>query len=416
MSSVISDITIEDFANTNVISSNTSNIDIISSRYNSDITLSSSILPEIDATLEFGDSTKRFKSIHSNDFTANTFRPEDSQTITFFGNLYPSLDNQFDVGIPTQRWRRINVKDIEVSGNSMLNGPTILIDANTFIQDDLDPTKQFQFQADTISTGTIRTITIPDATTTMVGTDVTQILTNKSLIDGSTFIVDDIDSSKRFQFQAAPITAATTRTFTVPNADTTLVGTDVAQTLTNKTIVGTTNTVRATQLGTTGLDVTVDASSPPLINQLLFATSPTNAQWANASTVLMGSAVTDNQFISALTLDSTSSTTFVDIDDMTLTSSVPGDPAPYLFLFNATCYTSNNSTSLDFSFALNGTALTGTVVRVTPETKERNVSVIFSTPTIADGDVITAQWRRSNSNGTGNITFRTMVIIGFGSQ
>jgi len=361
MSNVISDITIEDFANTNVFSSNTSNIDIISSRYNQNIILSSSVFPSIDATLEFGNANNRFKSIHSNDFTANTFRPEDSHTITFFGNLYPSLDNQFDVGIPTQRWRRINVKDIEVSGNSVLTGPTILIDANTFIQDDADPTKQFQFQSDTITTGTIRT-------------------------------------------------------FTVPDADTTLVGTDVVQTITNKTIIGTTNTVRATQLGTTGEDVTVNASSPPLINQLLFATSPTNAEWANASTVLMGSAVTDNQFISESTLDSTSSTTFVDINTMSLTASVPGDPAPYLFLFNATCYTSNNSTSLDFSFALNGTALTGTVIRVSPETKERNVSVIFSTPTIADGDIITAQWRRSNSNGTGRITFRTMVIIGFGSQ
>lgn len=48
--------------------------------------------------------------------------------------------------------------------------------------------------------------------------------------------VDGTDTTKKVAFDISPVTTATTRTLAVPNANTTLVGTDVAQTLTNKTI------------------------------------------------------------------------------------------------------------------------------------------------------------------------------------
>lgn len=49
-------------------------------------------------------------------------------------------------------------------------------------------------------------------------------------------LVDNGDATKAAQFQLSGISTATTRTFTLPNANTTVVGTDVAQTLTNKTL------------------------------------------------------------------------------------------------------------------------------------------------------------------------------------
>lgn len=61
--------------------------------------------------------------------------------------------------------------------------------------------------------------------------------TNTVTIKDTLFTLqDDGDTTKQAKFQLSGITTATTRTFTVPNATTTLVGTDVAQTLTNKTI------------------------------------------------------------------------------------------------------------------------------------------------------------------------------------
>lgn len=49
------------------------------------------------------------------------------------------------------------------------------------IKDSTDTTKKVAFDVSGVTTGTTRTITIPDANTTMVGTDTTQTLTNKTL-------------------------------------------------------------------------------------------------------------------------------------------------------------------------------------------------------------------------------------------
>jgi hypothetical protein len=67
-------------------------------------------------------------------------------------------------------------------------------------------------------------------------TNATQTLSNKSLVDASTWIIGNADPTKRAIFDVSTITTGTTRTFTMPNASTTLVGTDTTQTLTNKTL------------------------------------------------------------------------------------------------------------------------------------------------------------------------------------
>lgn len=62
----------------------------------------------------------------------------------------------------------------------------------------------------------------------------TTTLTNKSLVDSSTYIIDNSDATKKAQFECSGITTGTTRTYTFPNSSTTLVGTDTTSTLTNK--------------------------------------------------------------------------------------------------------------------------------------------------------------------------------------
>ena len=64
--------------------------------------------------------------------------------------------------------------------------PAATVTDNAFtVQDNLDNTKTFQFQASGITTGTQRIYTMPDATTTLVGIDVTQTLTNKTINSSS---------------------------------------------------------------------------------------------------------------------------------------------------------------------------------------------------------------------------------------
>lgn len=78
----------------------------------------------------------------------------------------------------------------------------------------------------------------------VVSTSDSQSLTNKTLDNTNTYtakdtlftLQDDGDTSKQAKFQLSGITTSTTRTYTFPDASTTLVGTGATQTLTNKTI------------------------------------------------------------------------------------------------------------------------------------------------------------------------------------
>jgi hypothetical protein len=107
----------------------------------------------------------------------------------------------------------------------------------------------------------------------------TRTLTNIDLIDATTHFVDDADRTKKFRFQADQITTGTTREITVPDEDFTMITPSSSVTLTNKTIVGNTNTVGATQLETSGLPVIITSSAPTAVGQALVATSPTTATW-----------------------------------------------------------------------------------------------------------------------------------------
>lgn len=124
--------------------------------------------------------------------------------------------------------------------------------SNTQFVDPSDTTKTVKFDASgatasadlTIaSVATVdRTITMPDATTTLVGIANSNTgssrLQNKELDDATVAFVDDADTTKKFKFQASSITTGSTRVYTVPDGDTTLVGTNLLQTITGKDIDG----------------------------------------------------------------------------------------------------------------------------------------------------------------------------------
>jgi hypothetical protein len=112
-------------------------------------------------------------------------------------------------------------KNINIGSNKVILTDDIL---NNEINIDIDESK--------ITIGNL----IGAPTSTIVGLTDVQTLTNKSFVDNSTFIIDDIDATKRIKFELAGILTGTTRIITIPDANVTLVDTDLTQTLSNKTI------------------------------------------------------------------------------------------------------------------------------------------------------------------------------------
>lgn len=130
-----------------------------------------------------------------------------------------------------------------------------LSDSTTFIVDEADGTKKVQFQVSGVATGTVRTWTFPNANDTFVGLNATQTLFNKSLDDNTVVFVEAADNTKKMLFELQPIPTGTTIVLSVPSATTRLVGRDTTDTLTNKTL--TSPTVNSGTLsGTFGGSVT----------------------------------------------------------------------------------------------------------------------------------------------------------------
>lgn len=78
--------------------------------------------------------------------------------------------------------------------------------------DPADLTKKFRFDGGSITTGSLRVITVPDRTGTMVFEGGSQTLVSKSFADVS-------DNTKILAFTLSTIATATTRTVTWPNAN-----------------------------------------------------------------------------------------------------------------------------------------------------------------------------------------------------
>lgn len=230
-------------------------------------------LPDTNTTLVGTDTTQTLTNKTINSSTINI--SDSNFTIQDNGDATKQL--RFEVsGIATATTRTLTVPDgnttivgtdiIQTLNNKIIDNSTIHISDSLFtVQDSSDATRRFRFEVSGISTGTTRILNVPDADTTFVGTDVAQTLTNKTInsstinISDSNFTVqDNTDATKQLRFEVSGITTATTRTLTVPDANTTIVGTDTTQTLSNKTFTATSNvfTVRDTNFTIQGTTAT----------------------------------------------------------------------------------------------------------------------------------------------------------------
>lgn len=117
-------------------------------------------------------------------------------------------------------------------------------DNTALLQNSSDNTKQAIFGLGSISTATTRTYTLPNANTTLVGDNATQTIFNKtmanscsySIIDNLLVFQDNGDNTKQVQIQLSGISTGTTRIMTFPNVDGTLINTGSVANVSNTMI------------------------------------------------------------------------------------------------------------------------------------------------------------------------------------
>ena len=148
-----------------------------------------------------------------------------------------------------------SAREVVTDDQSQLLKSKQLEDSSTEIVDSADNTKKLVLDAagDTgtkttlvsSQTSTDKTLTLPDATDTLVGKETTDLLKNKQLEDSSTEIVDSVDNTKKVIIDAGGTTSTQTtlaaaqtanRVLNLPDADDTLMGRATTDTMTNKTV------------------------------------------------------------------------------------------------------------------------------------------------------------------------------------
>ncbi len=168
------------------------------------------------------------------------------------------------------------------------------------------------------ASGTASVVTAPSGT--VVGTSDTQTLTNKTLDNTNTVTLSDSlftlqdngDSTKQARFELSGITTANTRVFTLPDGDTTLVGTALTQTLNNKSIAGTGLSFLGSTSGAINVLAAATAGTNTLTLPAITGTVITSGDTGSVTNTMLAGSIANaklaNSTISGISLGSNLST------------------------------------------------------------------------------------------------------------
>jgi len=111
----------------------------------------------------------------------------------------------------------------------------------------------------------------------------TRSTANFTVINTNDLEINDTIGNDKYIFGVSELTADRIITLPLLNSNDIFVFQNHTQTLTNKTIVGSTNSVEASQFQTLGAPVIINTTSPSGAGEVLLSTSTTNATWTAIS-------------------------------------------------------------------------------------------------------------------------------------
>lgn len=120
-------------------------------------------------------------------------------------SLSPKTDSTYTLGTDSRRWLNISTDAIDVVASGFT------------LQHSSDLTKEVTFNLTNITTGTKRTITIPDANTEMLGTNSSQTITNKTIDISSNTVT--VDGTEPVGFRDIPFQGTKTSSYTLLTTD-----------------------------------------------------------------------------------------------------------------------------------------------------------------------------------------------------
>lgn len=143
------------------------------------------------------------------------------------------------ITIPDQNFEMVGDTTNQVLENKIIDGTK-----NTLLNIG-NPILLFGIDASKIADGSVSNAEyqrIGGLTSNAVGETDVQTVSNKTFVDSSTTFVDNVNSTKKGQFNLSNVSTGTTRQYDLPNADTRLVGHNNTETLTSKTMSALSNT------------------------------------------------------------------------------------------------------------------------------------------------------------------------------
>ena len=179
---------------------------------------------------------------------------------------------------------------------------------------------------------------------------------------------DPVDKTKTDNFNSTVLPSSTHRTYTIPTIDTTLVGTNTSDILTNKNIQGSTNIVDANNIKSATTVVNLSSATAPTAGQVITATSNVAAVWSNPSNIYFNKAgVVTQPLIPNVKQWYGYGTTATGSFTFDITTTGAGGAAIFSDLANAFYYTScqkdtTSSTAIPFSSIRSINTVTNTVI------------------------------------------------------